>query len=233
MHRNRAFFSNSFCGGRGIEIGALHYPFPVPEGSRVRYVDRMTVQDLRKHYPELNDKPLVKVNIVDDGESLHTMPDGQEDFVIAAQFLEHCQNPIRALANMLRVIKNGGFVVLTIPDKRVTFDKQRTITTNEHLMDECVNGTERTKHNHYLESARSDGKLDEAEVVKLAEKWMTQDYSIHFHVWDPDAFIKFLFFSKDNFNLPFEIYVTFMNGEEIIVVLRKMLPGVTGILTVI
>ena len=62
---------------------------------------------------------------------------------------------------------------------------------------------------------------------------MAQDYSIHFHVWDPDAFIKFLFFTKDNFKLPFEIYVTFMNGEEIIAVLRKMLPGDTGTLTVI
>ncbi|MEO7425559.1 MAG: hypothetical protein ABI036_10260 [Fibrobacteria bacterium] len=48
MRKNRAFFAGSFCGGRGIEIGALHEPMPVPPESRVRYVDRMSAADLRK-----------------------------------------------------------------------------------------------------------------------------------------------------------------------------------------
>src|SRR5258708_6074719 len=136
MHRNRAFFSTSFCGGRGLEIGALLHPTPVPEGSRVRYVDRLPVAELRRQYPELAGADLVPVDILDSGETLATLPDGQEDFVIAGQFIEHCQNPVRAIVNMLRVIRNEGFVMLTVPDKRFSFDHDRPITTHEHLLDE-------------------------------------------------------------------------------------------------
>jgi hypothetical protein len=32
---------------------------------RIRYLDRMSVADLRRHYPELRDKPLVDVDIID------------------------------------------------------------------------------------------------------------------------------------------------------------------------
>jgi len=213
--------------GRGIEIGALHHPLPLLPDTRIRYVDRMPVAQLRRQYPELANEALVEVDIIDDGESLHTLPDGEEDFVVACQFLEHCQNPIRALVNMLRVLRNQGFIMLTLPDKRFTFDKQRPITTNEHLLDECLHGTERTMRDHFLEWARLTGEpKPEAEVEAEAEWLMNRNYSIHFHVWDSEAFIKFLFFFKERFQLPFEVYATFSNGDELIVILRKRLPEV-------
>jgi SAM-dependent methyltransferase len=222
MHRNRAFFSHSFCGGRGIEIGALLHPTPLPPGARVRYVDRMTVPELRRQYPELDKAELVNVDIVDSGETLATLPDGQEDFVIAGQFIEHCQNPVRAVVNMLRVVKHEGFVLLTVPDKRFTFDKDRPITTHEHLLDECLNGTDPTRKEHYREWVRSShGETDEAKVEAAAEGLMARDYSIHYHVWDSEAFLRFLMFIKERFALPFEIWATLRNGSELIVVLRK------------
>ena len=50
------------------------------------YVDRMDENDLRRHYPELNDLPLVKVNIVDDGEKLTAFEPNSQDFIIANHF---------------------------------------------------------------------------------------------------------------------------------------------------
>ena len=41
----------------------------------VRYVDRMEVADLQKHYPELAGQELVDVDIVDDGETLLSQAD--------------------------------------------------------------------------------------------------------------------------------------------------------------
>ncbi|MEO7425560.1 MAG: methyltransferase domain-containing protein [Fibrobacteria bacterium] len=150
-----------------------------------------------------------------------TFPDGREDFVIAAQFIEHCRNPVRALANMLRVVRNEGFILLTVPDKRFTFDRHRPITTHEHLLDECLNGTEHTLRDHYREFLRKDLEAGEA-LERGVDETMARDYSIHYHVWDSESFIKFLFFAKERFGLPFETWVTFRNGEELIVVLRKM-----------
>ncbi len=197
---------------------------PLPAGSLIRYVDRLPAQELRKQYPELAGQELAPVDIIDSGETLATLPDGQEDFVIAAQFIEHCRNPVRALANMLRVVKDQGFILLTVPDKRYTFDKHRPITTHEHLLDECLNGTEHTLRAHFHDFLKpADGIGDEA-LERSIDQMMARDYSIHYHVWDSEAFIKFLFFAKERFLLPFETWVTFRNGEELIVVLRKTLP---------
>jgi SAM-dependent methyltransferase len=224
MKKTRAFFSNYFCRGHGIEIGALHNPMPIHDEAKVRYVDRLPVEKLRTHYPELSNLPLVRVDIVDEGETLGTLPDGLEDFVIASQFLEHCQNPVRAMVNMLRVVKNHGYIMLTIPDKRFTFDKDRPLTTNEHILDECLNGTERNKRDHYREYSRftsdfTPGEALENRVDDLIEK----NWSIHFHVWDSESFIQFLLFFKERFKLPFEIEATFRNHEELIVILKKAL----------
>ena len=50
---------------------------------------------------------------------------------------------------------------------------------------------------------------------------MERKYSIHFHVWDPDAFLRFLLFAKERFSLPFEIFSTLLNGNELMAALRK------------
>jgi SAM-dependent methyltransferase len=226
MENNRALFARSFCGGSGIEIGALHHPLRLPPGARVRYVDRMTRERLYAQYQELRDENLVPVDIVDDGETLATLPDGREDFVVACQFIEHCQHPVRALVNMLRVVKDGGFVVLSVPDKWQTFDKDRPITTHQHLLDECLHGTEATARDHYREFARFvDGRTDAGEIEELADNYIRTNLSIHWHVWDPEAFLGFLLFFKERFRLPFRIFATMLNGNELMVALQKRIAG--------
>jgi SAM-dependent methyltransferase len=222
MENNRALFARSFCVGSGIEIGALHHPMRLPPDSRVRYVDRMTRAQLYEHYVELRDENLVQVDIVDDGETLATLPDGREDFVIACQFIEHCQHPVRALVNMLRVVKDGGFVLLTVPDKWQTFDKDRPITAIQHLLDECLHGPEATARDHYREYARFvEGATNPADIEEAADRYMRLGTSIHWHVWDPEAFLGFLLFFKERFRLPFRIFASLLNGNELMVALRK------------
>jgi SAM-dependent methyltransferase len=222
MENNRALFARSFCGGNGIEIGALHHPMRLPPGSRARYVDRMSRAQLYAHYRELGQENLVPVDIVDDGETLSTLPDGGEDFVVACQFIEHCQHPVRALVNMLRVVKDGGFVVLTVPDKWQSFDKDRPMTTNQHLLDECLHGTEATAQEHYREYVRFvNGVDDPGRIKEVADGYARANVSIHWHVWDPEAFLGFLMFFKERFRLPFRIFATMLNGSELMVALQK------------
>ena len=67
-HGTRRELATELLRGSGIETGAPHLPTVVPPDMVVRYVDRMTVSDLRAHYPELEDQSLVPVDVVDDGE---------------------------------------------------------------------------------------------------------------------------------------------------------------------
>ena len=107
--------------GSGIEIGALHNPLEIPAGVSVKYVDRLTVDELRHHYPELAAEPLVEVDLIGDAEHLQALPVGSQDFVIANHLLEHLEDPLRGLAEMTRVLRPGGILYIALPDPRLTF----------------------------------------------------------------------------------------------------------------
>jgi len=206
--------------GDGIEIGALHNPVQVPCGVTVRYVDRLNVEQLRQQYPELNTKPLVKIDILADGERLETIEDTSQDFVIANHFLEHCQNPILAIENMLRVIKSGGILFLAIPDKRYTFDIDRPVTPYEHLVEDYVAGSEMSQREHFEDWARLVNKLtDTLEIEKQVTNLMRINYSIHFHVWTETEMIELLLKLKRKY--AFEVELIYRNSAEMIIVLRK------------
>ena len=66
---SRQTIAHEYLRGEGLEIGALSLPLELPCGASAKYVDRLTVTELRKHYPELAGVPLVNVDIQDDGES--------------------------------------------------------------------------------------------------------------------------------------------------------------------
>ena len=114
---DRARLASVYLRGSGLEIGALHHPLPVPRSACVSYVDRMTVAELRKQYPDLPSNELVEPDLIDNGETLSKVPAVSQDFVIANHFLEHCQDPIGTLENFFRVLKLGGILYLTVPDK--------------------------------------------------------------------------------------------------------------------
>lgn len=92
--RNRIV--QEYIRGIGIEIGALHNPVPIPKNITVKYVDRLSVESLRHQYPELKNLPLVDVDIIANGETLDSIEESSQDFVVANHFLEHCQNPLLA-----------------------------------------------------------------------------------------------------------------------------------------
>lgn len=51
--RRREAIASRYLMGEGIEIGALHMPLRVPVTARVKYLDRLPLEGLRGHYPEL------------------------------------------------------------------------------------------------------------------------------------------------------------------------------------
>jgi predicted SAM-dependent methyltransferase len=208
--------------GEGIEVGALHAPLQVPEGVKVHYVDRMSVSDLRQQYPELAAVNLIEADIVDNGETLSSIADNSWDFAIANHMIEHCQNPIGALENFLRVIKPGGLVYLGVPDKRYTFDIDRPLTSLDHLIRDYKEGPEWSKLGHYDEYVRLVDKFPEEQVAGRMQHLLDIDYSIHFHVWTAETFPELLAYCQEKLSHRFEIENLHENFGELIVILRKM-----------
>ena len=216
----RNYAAHKYLKGHGIEIGALHNPLRVPKSARVRYLDRIPANELRKHYPELNAKEFVELDIIGDGERLDSIKDHTQDFVIANHFLEHCENPIGAIRNMVRVLRTGGILYLALPDKRYTFDVDRPATSLQHLMRDDEEGPAWSRRNHFEEWTTLVNKVkDEAEAEREINRLMNVGYSIHFHVWTQTEMLELVLNLKDS--LDFELELFLKSGSENIFILRK------------
>jgi SAM-dependent methyltransferase len=215
----RAWIAALYLQGHGLEVGALHSPLPVPPTAHVTYVDRMTVADLRQQYPELKDHALTEPDIITNGEQLTGIADDSQDFVIASHFLEHCQDPIGALASMLRVTRANGIIYLAVPDKRYTFDRSRPLTPFAHLVRDHTEGPAASREAHFEEWAT----LTEDENIRgrSGSELMAIDYSIHFHVWTQAEMLELFARLKTDYDFPFEVEAIVKNGMELIAILRK------------
>jgi SAM-dependent methyltransferase len=207
--------------GDGLEIGALHHPLPIGDAARVRYVDRFDVAGLRRHYPELADFDLVPVDVVDDGETLASIPPASQDFIVASHFLEHCENPLGAIRAHLDRLRPGGLLFYAIPDKRMTFDHGRPNTAFAHLVADDTQGPQSSRESHYREWAKIVLGKNRGEIEVVAGQLMAERFSIHFHCWDRKNLALFFDLARDYFENRFNIVRLRANGPETIVILKR------------
>jgi len=208
--------------GKGIEIGALDAPTPLPQGASIRYVDFRTAGELRHQYPELDAQHFVAVDIIDDGERLDKFEDGSVGFVVANHMLEHCENPLGALRNHLRKVAPAGWLFYAMPDMRCGFDSVRPLTTFDHLVADEADGGKASRRGHFVEWAKLVSKIDDdAEAAENARLNMAYGYSIHYHVWDGNSWLDFLCRAREHLGNAFEIRHFELSGPEMISVLYR------------
>lgn len=219
----REDLARRYLHGEGIEIGALTSPLRVPPGVIVHHVDRMSRADLiEQEGPALvaagNDPTNIpEISAIDDAAHLSSFADQTLDFVIANHVLEHLEDPIGALINMLRVIRPGGVLLLTLPDPRYTFDARRPITTVEHALDDHANGPQISRQTHYEEWARLIEGLPDAAIEERVADFARTDARHHFHVWRLRNFLALLLATP----LPAELIHAQAYLGEFAVVLRR------------
>jgi SAM-dependent methyltransferase len=218
----RRRLAGRYLKGDGIEIGALYLPLRLPRGAAVRYVDRLSLPELRAHYPELAEYELVTPDIVDDGERLESIADASTDFVVANHLIEHCQDPIGTLSAYTRVLRDGGILYLAAPDRRRSrFDRKRAETTLQHLVDDHAHGPEGSRATHYDEWARLGIDVPADEALSRARALEADGYSIHFHTFTLTSFLGLLLHCRAAYGIPLEVLAAETNDHEFIVVAQK------------
>lgn len=206
----RLYLSKKNIHGNGLEIGALNRPLRVFNGAHVLYVDRKNLIDLRNLFSELKDS-LVGVDIVDDGEHLNTIPDNSADFIIANHFLEHCEDPIMTIKTFFRVLRRDGVLFLTVPDKRHTFDKDRNLTSLEHLIRDHLDGPIVSREGHFKDYEEH-----------VTHKPMLRDAKIHFHVWTGNEVRELLAYMERDVGLRISTVKSVNAGVENIFLVKKL-----------
>lgn len=224
IYNARRELATAFLRGEGLEIGPLHQPLPVPKEAKVRYVDRMGVEELRREYAELAEWDLTPVDVIDNGEQLATVADESQDFIVANHFLEHCENPIGTIETHLSKLKPGGVLFYAVPDKRYTFDFRRPVTALGHMEADYEQGPQPSRRAHYDEWAKlvivEAGETEDQSLVR-ARELEAAAYSIHMHVWTQAEFLKLILACRERFGEAFDIEAAARQGIEFIVVLRK------------
>ena len=198
--------------GKGIEIGALHTPQRVNRKKcEVKYVDWLNKEGLIKHNPTISPKDIKEPDIVGSATDLSAIHNESVDFVITNQILEHVPNPIKAITEFYRVLKAGGVLYLSIPDKRYTIDKERPITLLSHVVDDYKKNssveTEVAQLNHYEEWVRL---VEEKRPINSPLRWKLEDIlkvgcAIHFHVWTPESIAEIFNYMKNELKMPFSL----------------------------
>jgi SAM-dependent methyltransferase len=216
---NREALARIYLHGNGIEIGGLHNPLKVPPGVKVQYVDYKLPEELHKFHPGIPIEDIKVPDIVTDGEKLTGVEDESQDFVIANQFIEHCENPIGTIENFLRVIKRNGILYLALPDKRFTFDVRRPVTTFEHLLRDYREGGEWSRFGHHEEAHRLIvGVTDE----KRIRRHMEEGRDTHYHVWTQIEMLEMIVRLRRDLAFDFELELFFNHAHsEAILIIRK------------
>lgn len=171
--------------GNGVEFGAGSSPFPLPPTASVRYADRNTADQLqqRKYF---GDASLVTAHLQSDLEDMEGLDDSSLDFIIASHVIEHTRNPLRALQNAYRTLRPGGQFVLIVPDKEVTFDRDRQLTELDHLILDFESPSRERDWTHYVETFAKCFPQPDPEAA--AKGPFEANHDIHFHTWTYESF---------------------------------------------
>jgi hypothetical protein len=191
--------------GSGIEVGPGHNPL-VKSNTwlAVRYVDRWEPNRNAELFPELDGAtfPMPDLVLDLDRDGLKPVAGESEDFIVASHVLEHLANPLRAISEFHRVLRPGGTLLILLPDRRRTFDKDRPPTGLDHVVAEFEAGVTEVDDEHIIEFLTNTGGADE-ELEAMAtdpEQRTTvlerhRSRSIHVHCWTIEEFVQILRYS--------------------------------------
>ncbi len=124
-----------------------------------------------------------------EGTDLSILPSGSYDFVISSHMLEHSANPIRALSEWLRVVRDDGALIVVLPSPKKTFDHRRPATPLAHLVDDYEKGTGEDDLSHLpeilaLHDLSRDPGAGNFDSFRERSMLNARNRCLHHHVFD-------------------------------------------------
>jgi len=117
--------------------------------------------------------------IINDAVDISLVQNESYDFCFASHSLENIANPLKAINEWLRIIKNNGYIIIVVPEKSACFDHKRKYSKFSTLLSQFKNN------------------VGEDDLSTLPEILMNHDLSMDPPAGDLGAFTKR---SLDNFN---------------------------------
>jgi SAM-dependent methyltransferase len=134
---------------------------------------------------------------VAEATDLSKIDSAKYDFILSSHMLEHTANPLRALSEWTRVLKDDGFLVLLLPHKDGTFDRHRPVTTLEHIIEDFESQTQEDDLTHLpeilkLHDLKRDPEAGTLESFQARSEKNFENRCLHQHVFDTNLTIQLL-----------------------------------------
>ncbi|WP_439664155.1 methyltransferase domain-containing protein [Lentzea sp. HUAS TT2] len=165
------------------------------------------------------------VQYVAEATDLNMIADDTYEFVLSSHVVEHTANPIQAMTEWKRVLKEQGTLVLVAPHLEGTFDRNRPVTTLAHMIEDFENKTPETDTTHLAEIlALHDMSRDPAAGSRADFEQRCADNltfrGMHHHVFDTALLVELV----DHMGLQITAVEAF-RPFNIVVIARKPAEG--------
>ena len=129
-----------------------------------------------------------------EASDLSGIASGTYDFVLSCHTLEHTANPLKAVAEWKRVLKENGLIIILVPHKEGTFDHLRPITSLNHLIADYEHGTTEGDLTHLseileLHDLRREDLLLARDEFEQRSRDNVRNRSLHHHVFIPESLV--------------------------------------------
>ncbi len=201
--RTESFYNvkNLLYGKSGIEIGGPSQVFSAnglfPIYPIVGHLDNCNFGDTTVWEGDINEgqvfqfdrkKPAGWQYIVE-ATAMGRIPSASYDFVLSSHVLEHTANPILALSEWIRLLKDHGTLVLLLPHKDGTFDHRRPVTTMQHVIEDFNVGMTEKDLTHMseilvLHDLSRDPVAGDIAAFKARSERNFENRCFHHHVFD-------------------------------------------------
>ena len=129
------------------------------------------------------------IQYISDATNLNKINDLTYDFLLSSHCLEHIANPLKALKEWSRVIKEDAYMVLVLPNKDGNFDRNRSFTKFDHILKDFENDVDESDLTHLdeiieLHDFEMDKNLGTLDEFVLRGKDNLKIRGLHHHVFD-------------------------------------------------
>lgn len=199
-------FVAAVTGGRGLEVGGPSTLFKtvLPVYQAARSIDGVNFAGQTvweggiqsgMHYRYFGKR--VGHQFIADATDLTLVASEHYDFVLSSNCLEHVANPIRALLEWRRVLRQGGRLVLVLPNKSNNFDHRRPITPVEHMIEDHLAGVSEHDLTHLeeilaLHDLSRDRPAGTPADFRQRSLENFSNRTLHHHVFDVDSMTRLL-----------------------------------------
>lgn len=228
---------NLFLGKNGIEIGGSSQVFThkgiFPVYPIVGQLDNCNFSNSTIWEGNINDGYTFQFDknksngrqYIAEATSMGCIPSGTYDFVLSSHMLEHTANPILALSEWLRMLKDNGLLVLLLPHKEGTFDHRRPVTSLDHMISDFNAGTTEDDLTHLseilaLHDLQRDPEAGDFESFKSRSLKNFENRCLHQHVFDTRLAVRVV----DYMNLKI-LAVEAIRPMHILIIAQKLANG--------